>query len=129
MCDIYRIEEKIHSSEIKPVRIKNRSMSAAWYPAVINFYVPEKNGPDDDWLSPEYLKNKAKIYFGDEQGKIALTMGLGMGHYFEARRDDKNKNIELFGYDVEGSREDFYNGYDMMTNDLRVLNNIVKSAF
>lgn len=126
MCDIYENDEKIHPCEIKPVRIKNRSMPSDWYPAVINFYNPKKNGPDNDWLCLEYLKNKAKIYFGDEPGKIALTMGLGMGHYFCARRDDIDKKIELLGYDVEGLNEDFYIGYDIMTNDLNVLTHLVK---
>lgn len=129
LCECYKDIEMIYAHEIKPVRIKNRTMDVSWYSAVINFYNPEKNGPDDDWLSAEYLKNKAKIYFGDEPGKIALTTGLGMGHYFKARRDDKDKEIELYGYDiVDGSREDFYNGYDMMTNNLSVLTALIRKG-
>jgi len=49
-----------------------------------------------------------------------------MGHYFEARRDDIDKEIELLDEYYIGTREDFYKGYDMMTNSMFVLQYIVR---
>ncbi|ATZ80315.1 hypothetical protein BMW23_0257 [Bodo saltans virus] len=109
---------KIKLYDIKPTRIKDSGKKWQYFTAQFNWLDNVKNLPHD-----EFLSNKIKEYFGNEKGKIALQMGIGLGNSIYARRNDIDCDIE---YPNDETLDEFYNGYDMVTNNVRILNYLLQ---